>query len=296
MLGIMETELNEKINLIKSLNTDNSRFIIKVLDTLSKYNMQIEQKKKNINISTNTKDIQSKEQINLDKIWSKPYFYTKMRLKFNMIYEKIDNTDIEYISNNLKYFCKKLINIKVLKNYKKPEDSIDIVQFIQTLRKSENLDFEYYASNIDEETIFKKEQIEKAIQIIKIKDKKEQISKIYDEVCNYLNEDFISNKYCDFINDRCVAQRHHQFYPVNKKDGCCFMQIRKCTHLDNGKCTVKCLACKLFSCPYLSKMGVEYYASEIVLLKAFFDKKQRKYLVYSFYKTKEEILKELAKQ
>ena len=54
---------------------------------------------------------------------------------------------------------------------------------------------------------------------------------------------------------------------------------------------MECMACRLFSCPYLSKMGITYYANEFVLLKAFLSKKQRKHFVFDFYKPKDYVLK-----
>ncbi len=64
----------------------------------------------------------------------------------------------------------------------------------------------------------------------------------------------------------------------------------------NGECNVECMACRLFSCPYLSKRGITYYASEFVLLKAFLTKKQRKHLVFDFYTTKSNVLKKVSKK
>ena len=125
---------------------------------------------------------------------------------------------------------------------------------------------------------------------MKIDSIKARYSLVYDEVCNYLDKDFLSNQYCDFQNNKCIAQRKHKLYPISRKDGCCFMEFRKCPNLENGRCTVQCIGCKLFSCKFLTKRGIGYWADEIVLLKAFFTREQRNYLVFNFYKTKEKIL------
>ncbi len=285
--------MQEKIELLKSINTDNSRFVLKILEAFEKNKINLKNKENNSSIITNCIDsLDKKNVINLDKIWSKPYFYTTMRLKFNEIIEKFSNISYEVISKNPKKFCNDIVKTKVTKDFNKPNDCIDIVEFIQNLNSSN--DYVFFAKEKDEETLFKEDQIKKAIHIIKIKDKKEQFSYIYDEIYNYLDEDFISNKYCDFINDKCIAQRHLVLYPMNRKDGCCFMQIRKCNHLhEHGVCDVKCLACRLFSCPYLSKKGVGYWASDFVLLKAFLNKNQRKQLIFDFYKDKDSVLEKV---
>ena len=116
-------------------------------------------------------------------------------------------------------------------------------------------------------------------------------------MCAYLNSDFIQNNYCDFENNKCIAQRHFNFYPINRKNGCCFMEVRTCTHLNsNGTCKVECIACKLFACPYLSKKGIGYYANQFVLFKAFFTKEQRKHLVFDFYKPKAYVIGKILEQ
>lgn len=285
-----------KIKLLQNLNTDNSRFILKVLEAFEKNQIEVVNQKNKSSIITHITDNINKENIiDLDKIWSKPYFYTNMRIKFNKIIKHIRETSYEEISKNPKKFCNNVVNIKIIKNFNKHDDNIDIVEFIQNLNNNfENTEFIYLAKEIDEETLFKEDQIKKAIEIIKIKDKSKQVSYIYDEIYNYLDKDFISNKYCDFINNKCVAQRHHTLYPINRKNGCCFMYVSKCNHLlKNGSCSVQCLACRLFSCPYLSKKGIGYWAGDFVLLKAFLSKEQRKHLVFDFYEDKDVVLHKL---
>ena len=262
----------------------------------------IENKKNNSSINTNYKDIENildvEKIINLDNIWAKPYFYTNMRIKFSKIIEAISKTSYEELSQNPQKFCDGIVKLKIQRHYNIPKDCIDIVDFIKDLKysinKNSDVSFIFFAREINEETLFKEEQIKKAIEIIKTNDKKEQYSYIYDEIYDFLDKDFISNKYCDFINNKCVAQRHHTLYPISKKNGCCFMELSKCKHLQNhGVCDVKCLPCRLFSCSYLSKKGVGYWASDFILIKSFFNKQQRKHLVFDFYKDKDVIIEKL---
>ena len=289
--------MEKKIELLKRINTDNSRFILNIIDSYNKSKNSFEKQLSNSTVITNYKDEINGSVIDLDKIWSKPYFYTKMRLKLNKIINKIENCKYEDFSKNPKHFCNKLLKIKINKSFTKPDKLIDIVDFINSLKNNAQLEstsFTFIAKNLDEETLFKEEQIKKAIEIIKIKEYKEQITKVYEEINDYLNKDFIANNYCDFMNNKCIAQRHLTLYPINWKNGCCFMEIRKCNHLEpNGSCKVDCLACKLFSCPYLTKKGIGYWASDFILLKAFLNKEQRKHVVFDFYTPKETVIKRL---
>jgi len=298
----VENNIKEKIELLKNLNTDNSRFILKIIESFEKHKIEIEEQKIKSSIIINSiENLNKVNYIDLDKLWIKPYLYTNMRLKFDEIINQFNKISYEDFSNNPKKICNTLVNIKISKNFEMPNDHIDIVDYIKNINNNythfKNEDIIFYAKNIDEESLFKEEQLKKAFEIIKIKDKNMQASAIYDEIYNYLDRDFISNKYCDFINDKCVAQRHFTFYPINRKDGCCFMQISKCKNLrEHGACTVKCLACRLFSCPYLSKKGVGYWASDFILLKAFLNKNQRKHLVFDFYTDKDIVLEALLKE
>lgn len=298
----MEHSLEEKINLIQKINTDDSNFIIKVYENYKNYKKDLETKAKFTSIILKNDFSKSAPNIiDLDQIWCKPYFYTKMRLHLDGIIQNISNTNKSQISKNPTRFCKKVIFNDYSKKFKKPEDKIDVVDFIKILsqKKSENTtygsDFIFIAQAIDEETLFKEEQLKKAISIINIDSDKKRYEKIYDEIYSYLKKDFVANNYCDFKNNKCVAQRHFNFYPINRKNGCCFKQVKTCPHLQKGgSCNVECMACRLFSCPYLSKRGIGYFGSEFILLKAFLNKKQRKHFVFDFYKSKSSVLKSVS--
>ena len=296
----MDKNLIEKLEILKKINTDDSNFILKVFDAYQKNEAQIEQKKQLTTIVISNQYILSEQNIiDLDKIWSKPYFYTKMRLKLNEIVRQLLDTDKNEILSNPIGFCNNAIFSKLSIDFKKDENEIDIVEFIQQLDKNkakETLLFTFVAKEIDEETLFKEEQLKKAIEIININNTQERNKIIYEEIYDYLTKDFVANNYCDFQNNKCVAQRHFSLYPLNRKNGCCFTRIRTCPNLKNGSCNVECLACRLFSCPYLTKRGISYWANEFVLLKAFYTKKQRKHVVFDFYHSKQKVLKKISKE
>lgn len=298
----MDNILEEKINLIRNLNTDDSRFIVNVYEAYQKHEEDLKNKIKFTSIILKDEFSSSNANIlDLDKIWCKPYFYTKMRIHLDGIIDSLLKSDKSEIPKNPSKFCKQVIFHDSSKEFEKSEDEIDIVDFIKILSQKKlenpnyNTNFIFIAKQIDEETLFKEEQLQKAIGIININSKEKQYEKIYEEVYSYLKNNFVANNYCDFQNNKCIAQRHFTLYPINRKNGCCFTRVRTCPHLQQGgSCDVECMACRLFSCPFLSKRGITYYANEFVLLKAFLSRKQRKHLVFDFYKSKQHILKKFS--
>ena len=115
-----------------------------------------------------------------------------------------------------------------------------------------------------------------------------------------MDEMFSIFGFCNFKENKCVAQRHKTFfnrYPVPETDGCCFKVVRKCEHNNkDGTCKVKCLPCKLFTCPYLGKLDVGIRASELILMRSFFNNKQKRISIHKFYNSKEFLLKKIKEQ
>lgn len=279
-------DLNKKIDILKNINTDDSNFIAKVLEVYLNNKKNLELKIINSTINSNTSP--TLQVIDLDKIYCAPFIYTKMRIKLDGIIDSIKNVESKNIT---KHFCKKLVLKSFTKELTMLDGQIDIVDFVKSIKPNSN--FAFVASKIDEESVFKEEEIKKAIKIINISDNNLKYEAIYDEVYNYLSQDFVSNKYCDFKKNRCVSQRHLTVYSFYPKNGCCFRDIKTCHNLKNSNCLIECLPCRLYSCPYLSKRGITYYASEFVLLKAFLSKEQRHPLVFDFFKPKEKILEKI---
>ena len=288
-------DLEEKMELLKKMNTDNSRYLYRICKAFKNYNEEMNRLKENINIEINNKETNIENGfINLDDIDCEKYFNTRMKQNIITMVKEIINIPSKnfYIDKNI---CKKIIYSKE-KNYISHKDyssKLDIVELIKILDKEKITNIKIVARNINDENIFKYCELMKAKEIIENNDVKIRNEMIYNHIYEYLNKDFISNKYCDFIDDKCVAQRHFNLYPVTSKDGCCFKRIRKCEHLNNGTCKVECMACRLFTCPYLTKRGIGYWANEFILFNAFFNKNQRKHLVFDFYKSKEQVLGKL---
>ena len=299
----MENIIQKKIEIIDKMNNDDARFIVKVLKAHIRLQEEFERNKLTSNIMIKDNNLNTEKEskknsiiIDLDNIWVKPYFYTKMRVRLNELVNQVlivNNNEI--LNDNIK-FCRRVIYNKAEKKFEKPENEIDIIDFIKKMNVDsidESTEYRFIAKKIDEESIFKEQYIKKAIEIIKVKDVRKRYSIIYDEICKYLNNDFLKNEYCDFIDNKCIAQRKHKMYPPHKKNGCCFMEIRKCPNLKAGRCMVECISCKLFCCKHLEKRGIGYWGREIIFLQAFFNKKQRKHIVFDFYQGKENILNKL---
>ncbi len=156
-------------------------------------------------------------------------------------------------------------------------------------------------------------------EVINLQDIKKRYEYIYDVVCDYLDEQFQKNNYCQFVNDVCVSgqYRNSQY----KEFGCCYIYPRQnwmaklakkfmknqgvllldvtsptiCPHLSGKDCRIKALSCKLFTCRYLQKKGVSFAIDDFWLLKKFFNKRQKTILQYSFYHDKEKVINQLLK-
>ena len=69
---------------------------------------------------------------------------------------------------------------------------------------------------------------------------------------------------------------------------------QKCKYLIDSVCTMKsCIACKLFTCPYLRKRGIKHNINDYALGKYFFTSKQKDILRYSYWTPKEIVIKRL---
>lgn len=283
----------DKINYLKTINSDYSRFILNVVNSYQKreeiLEKQIIENKYNIETKKHTA-----EMINLDKIWAEPYLFTVMRVSLDKLIELLENSTLDEIKENPNRFCKKIIYNNYKINHLLPADMINIIDFLKEQDTNTNLVF--YAKEINEESIFKADQITKALSLKNIRDKEKRYSKLYDYVYDYLKQDFIGNNYCDFINNKCVAQRHIRMYPWHIKNGCCYREFSKCKHFNKEACKANCMACRLFSCPYLSKMKITYYGREFLLFEIFLSKNQIKHMVYDFYKTKNEVIQAIIKE
>ena len=109
----------------------------------------------------------------------------------------------------------------------------------------------------------------KLLDILNTHRRKDKYNLIYDYACNYLDNEFQKNNWCGFKNNMCECNRNK---PIEyQTSSCCTRTYTKetCKYLDEEKkrCSIRCLACKLFVCNYLIKKGVKYTSNKVYCLK-----------------------------
>lgn len=136
-------------------------------------------------------------------------------------------------------------------------------------------------------------KIEKAINKKNIN---ERYSFIYDTVCEYIDDKYITNNYCDFKDNVCRYFRENN--KLNHKNGCCFSDYRGglCEYLEVDHCKIKSISCKLYACPILRENKINFRIKDIPLIKYFFNIKQKYYIKYSFFKPKAYVLYKLVEK
>lgn len=87
------------------IDTYEAQFVIKVLNAFKSKELEVEQKETSIVLKTNY-ITSEKVIIDLDKIWAKLYFYTKMRIRLEELVNCVKNTDIKIIKKSAYKFLK----------------------------------------------------------------------------------------------------------------------------------------------------------------------------------------------
>lgn len=142
------------------------------------------------------------------------------------------------------------------------------------------------------------------INAINIKDREKRYAFIYDKTCDYLDEQFSICNYCEFKDDKCIANRNRS--TPYKDMGCCYSfdiagffsptlvkNIKQCQYLVNKRCSVKNISCKLHCCKELRKKGVNFNSHKMLALECFFNQKQHDIINLNFFRNREEILNKL---
>ncbi len=209
-------------------------------------------------------------------------YINKMETENINIVLDIDNNFISSIDK----FAKKIIKLK--------KHCINFNNLYFCFVISENI-------NTDDNTIDNICNIYHLIIALKKSSKKEMYEYIYDVCCDYLDYLFSKNNYCDFKNDKCIANRENKTCHLD--NGCCyhvtftktlsFKNDGLCPYQKDKKCQIKCLPCKLFVCKHYRKMGVNYTPNNVFLLKHIFNKKQKLVLKYNIYTDKDLIIEKL---
>ncbi|MBQ8298986.1 MAG: hypothetical protein IJX99_03835 [Clostridia bacterium] len=291
-----ESIFGEKINKISKTEFES----IVDLSTIDSYyagkRYELKLKKYNEIADKYNKFIEAKEKvifiIDIASISSFPLWNTAMRRKLLSIEKNIETTLLEDLSPDRLH---KIIKTSEPIKYTK-EEKYDIDILINIMNEmSDKVPIEmYFIDKVkSSESIYLVNALKKFSHALAL-DKAKRYDYIYDTVCKDIDDMFLIYGFCNFKENKCISQRHKSLfnrYPVPKTDGCCFKVVRKCEHNNkDGTCKVKCLPCKLFTCPYLWKMSIGIRINELILLRCFFNNKQKKTSLYEFYNSKEFLL------
>ena len=129
-------------------------------------------------------------------------------------------------------------------------------------------------------------------EILLLETLKEQYEAVYDLTCKDLDKQFKDHNFCDFKNNQCIAHRH---LGNTKTMGCCNTRGSICPYLKNEQCSINCISCKLFTCNYLKRKGINFKVRNNPLLKRFFNKKQLLVLTNNLFHDKDVIIQKLLK-
>lgn len=206
--------------------------------------------------------------------------------KIKYVYIIIDINNLK-TKKNIKHFIR--FFIKLNKRIKKlniqlginNNEDIIIAEFLHT-------------NEIDKKTY---DDIIFSIEAILYDNIKSRYEYIYNKICEYLDNDFIKNNYCDFKDDVCIAKRT-QTNENKVTMGCChrfkhgliFGKLNVCKYLENKRCSAQCITCKLFTCNCIK---VKYNINDMILIYGFFNTIQKFIIKTSFFTKKEIIIKRL---
>ena len=286
----------------KYKNDENALHIIKIYDNLKNINSE---RNLNLNIS-NISNIK-----NVDE-WDGS---EKKDAKNSFVYI-IDLNDIKIVHSFFevtKYRYEKILdNFKfskissVFKKYKYPYYICDLERCINKLKRIYKINtkknkkvivlYKNYNGTNKQKNILN--ILSKVVTLLEIKEREERNSRLYDMLCEYLENDIRLLNYCDFKNSICIAKRdklnNNTNYPKYERDGCChsFVSPERCEYLNNkNSCDIKCISCKAFVCKYLKERGQGYDFFDSVIFRCFCNPLKNRIFVWNFFKPKEYIIK-----
>jgi len=147
---------------------------------------------------------------------------------------------------------------------------------------------------------YKNNEIFVALNVLLYDNIGEKYNYLYGKLCDYLDDKFYNNNLCEFRDNVCLAKRNN-----GAVMGCCHYYKNKylgvflpskfvlCKYNKDGKCTIRCLQCKLFTCDELRKKGIKYTVNNVVLIKVFFNLLQKLIIRISIFTPQEQVVKRL---
>ncbi len=293
---------NKELNLNNSYLVKNTSNDTEYLDeTLYYSGKNYEQKLNKYQIDVKLIEMSAKyERINfvfdIESISSFPIWETKMHRKIVRVLEEINNLTEEDITEEK---ITEIIHKNELEEVRN-ENQYDIdliIKHVIEFAKNKTASVLFLSEKLGSREKFLIGELRKLVYAAGLEPSKRN-EYIYDTTYKDMNEMFSKFGFCNFKENKCLSQRHKSSsnkYPVPKTDGCCFKVFNKCNYNNkDGTCKIECLACKIFTCPYLTNLGVGLRISELILIRAFMNQKQKRLLIYKFYKPKEFFIKRMS--
>ncbi len=178
---------------------------------------------------------------------------------------------------------------------KKVNGVYKIPRYIKFLINIRNFKFEYKGKLYDKEIkdSIELRQVSLLVEALNIKNKYKRLDYIYEKSCDLLDDDFYGKNICEFKNNKCIHDRKYNAVGF----GCCMTNdgLKKCKYLGDKKCTIRNLACKFHICYCIRKKGYKYKINDIYMLRYLYNWKQKIIVYFSFFLTKEEVLKDVCR-
>ena len=205
-------------------------------------------------------------------------------------YIKRYNEKYQYIIFNLNFLGNKL-------TLKQSDKLVCCIKRLEYIKKIKNIEKYVYLKSGG--SPYEQFVLTSAL-ILNIHEKNDKYEKLYDSICEYLDDRVITANVCGFKDDTCIAKRDK-----NCKMGCCHhyknklfgvlyeKELKLCEYQKNKKCSAKCITCKMYMCDTLKKKGYNFNDRNIILIKRYFNPLQKIVLLTSFFTPKDKILKRI---
>ena len=247
---------------------------------------------------------------NANNIDNDIYYYGRMRNYYLNLLDKIDKTSEDDLRRDVEGTCTKLLldeeNFK--SHHPKKENLIKMRNIIKTYdkvvnyytnKKMINDKVFYINSKFNKQNICLLNSISELFWLYYSKDEKERFSYVYDVICERMLKEVKLLNYCNFKDNICITARYtDNSFPNSKENGCCnntYKDKKKnCRYLkDDHSCSICSISCRVFTCEYLQKRGIDHSLWQYSLIDCVFSKLSRPNIIFGFFTPKEKMMKKI---
>lgn len=228
-------------------------------------------------------------------------------MKFNIKYDEKDfdkEREIEIQDLNKHTIRTNKIDFKVdgkSPEYKLKRDIKKIIKYRKWLEIKQEINVDIY--NYDENNLLIINFANLVGAICVAHNLKDLYNRAYVLACDYLDLHFYSKNVCDFCDNKCGGKKN-----TDSVTGCCHYfgnkfgplgfryKLVTCKYLQSdGRCSIKSIGCKLFTCDYLNKKGIKFRLKDMFVLKTIFNSIQQVMLKTATYTPQEITVDKLLK-